>query len=195
MGHEVTAAFDDHFDGTSDRLSAKLSTRLAHSIIWLLPITMVTSIAFWLGPDWTWLRISNNTAWIFMMFAYLSAILHQDAPRLCVKCMQEVPIDAAQKAQGLQRFFLLLMHLSRKTAFTLLVALLVFIHVPPFLWDENNYVQILIIVIPNLYISCLIYGMWLHHRLRPWCPYCRRWGDGGEAELIPDPDPSESRKV
>lgn len=32
-------------------------------------------------------------------------------------------------------------------------------------------------------------AQWQHTRLQPWCPYCH-WGDGGDEETVPDPDPS-----
>jgi hypothetical protein len=39
----------------------------------------------------------------------------------------------------------------------------------------------------DLWMFAVIYTEWLHHRLRPWCPYCRPWDEGGDQELAPDP--------
>lgn len=50
-----------------------------------------------------------------------------------------------------------------------------------------------VIWLPWLYFSISgLYHQWLH----PWCPYCRRWDEGGDPEVVPDPVPSgEGEKV
>jgi len=30
----------------------------------------------------------------------------------------------------------------------------------------------------------------LHHRLQPWCLYCKGWDEGGDHEHTPTPDPT-----
>jgi len=29
----------------------------------------------------------------------------------------------------------------------------------------------------------------MHRRLRPWCPWCKPWDEGGDSEAVPDPEP------
>lgn len=41
----------------------------------------------------------------------------------------------------------------------------------------------------DILMFATIYTGWLHHQLRPWCPYCRDWDEDGNPE--PAPDPSE----
>lgn len=41
----------------------------------------------------------------------------------------------------------------------------------------------------DVLVFTALYSTWLHHRLRPWCPYCRDWDEDGDTE--PSPDPSE----
>lgn len=40
----------------------------------------------------------------------------------------------------------------------------------------------------DLSLFAVIYTGWVHHRLRPWCPYCGRWEDDGHEEPSPDPN-------
>jgi hypothetical protein len=35
----------------------------------------------------------------------------------------------------------------------------------------------------------------MHRRLRPWCPWCRPWDEGGDPELSPEPDPDPAVKL
>jgi hypothetical protein len=185
-------AFDDHFDGTSDRWTAKVLTRLAHSVIWLLPVALAAQISHYIVPQHDWLRMVANALWLFMALTYITAHFHQLAPRLCVKCMQEVPKNASTQAAGFRRYFLRLSHFSKKESITGLCIVMALAFAPGL---GNKLVTAVTSPTLDVMVAALVYGMWLHHRLRPWCPYCRDWGNGGEAELVPDPDPSESKVV
>lgn len=43
----------------------------------------------------------------------------------------------------------------------------------------------------DLFFAAYMYAVVTHHRLSPWCPYCR-WGNGGSHEAAPTPTPDPS---
>lgn len=180
----------DHFDGSSDRWTAKVSTTLAHWLLWLIPVSILAELIYHFLHVWFIVTI----LWVLILIVFLVAVIHQKTARLCIKCMQEIPIDADQKAQGWQRRFLRIEHFTLRETFILVVAINVWA-------GGRNYflhtdLSLAIASIPLMIVwGSMIYGVWLHHRVRPWCPYCRRWDNGGDSEWVPDPDPAESKKL
>jgi hypothetical protein len=114
---------------------------------------------------------------------------------LCVQCMAEVPDDAPVRAVR-QRWLLWVLHrfTSRRGIAMLLLVISIECWVGTALYGDasmragtaGNWV----FMPSDLWLDVGIYSFWLHHKLLPWCPYCKRWGDGGVHEQVPDPDPS-----
>jgi hypothetical protein len=110
-------------------------------------------------------------------------MFHNDFTRLCVRCMQEVPADAPVRAQR-QSWLLWLQHFLNRLPLQLgFLAVMVAMSMAckHFGWPRVATLPV------DLVWFAWMYGTWLHHRLQPWCPYCRDWGDGGIHEPSPDP--------
>lgn len=97
--------------------------------------------------------------------------------------MWDVPADAPTEAE--RRLPLLrLAHFGKTVAGTAVFAVVV---VGPALltalFDGAGTARLLYIP-GDLWITAVIYSEWMHHRLRPWCPFCRPWDDEGDEEPL-----------
>lgn len=158
----------------------RLLTSAAHFMLYGLAISIAARIARYCGfSHWT-LEIA-----VLAGFALLTCgIIHNDFTRLCARCMSEVPADASHRAER-QQWVLWVRHsllsIPRAAlciAFFIGVGMLV-----------SRYNLPLVVNLPlDAFWSVFMYSIWLHHRLRPWCPHCPDWGDdGGISEPSPDP--------
>ncbi len=167
-------------DGSSGE--SRVLTVLAHSLIYVLGITVLVCVASWFNLS---SGVDGIMRWVLILF-FGVAIWHRLTARLCLRCMDEVPADAPVRAEH-QRRLLRLAHFNgtwKCTAFT--VALVIFGPVVVQLWttDEDSP---LTSAPGDVWVFAIIYAEWLHHRLRPWCPYCRDWDGDGDLEPSPDP--------
>lgn len=190
-------SFDDNFDGTSGRPIGRLMTRIAHALRWALPVMILLRVLSYFDYDSAFSRwIAEGFIWIFAVILFV-AIFHQNAPRLCVSCMEEVPENAAEVAERRQLF---LWFEHRHALYPLLawVPLLVVCAISTVgvtVYDDTFLGEVVLRIPNDLYLFAMVYALWIHHRLRPWCPYCRDWDDDGPTELVPDPDPADSKKI
>lgn len=191
----TNSSSDDYFDGSSDRPVARTTTRIAHLLRYILPVALAVRIATYFFYDDRWAQRVDAAFSVAFLVVIVLFFYHQSAPRLCVKCMEEVPPDAAERAER-RRFFLWFHHAVETYRWRSIVIYLGLVAIY-FLGDR--YGSYLVRVLTNIPIDAvffsLVYSGWVHHRLRPWCPYCRRWDDDGPAERIPDPDPADAKKV
>ncbi|EUA70463.1 hypothetical protein I540_3308 [Mycobacteroides abscessus subsp. bolletii 1513] len=161
--------------------SSKLSA-MAHALVYVLGIAILLRVALWFG----YLEGANEIMTWVLMIVFGASVWHQLRPGLCLRCMKEVPLDGPVRAET-QRSLLKLAHFNGSwKSVTVTVALVIVgpIIVDLLLNDEHTSLSS---VPSDLWIFALIYSNWLHHRLRPWCPYCRDWDDDG------DPEPSRIR--
>lgn len=167
--------------------ASRLSTAIAHSLIYVLAVGVALHVL-------SWFRVLNDLDFIvsaLLIVCWPVAVWHHHLAGLCVRCMAEMPADAPVRAER-RRWLLRFSHFSATLKglvvmqFVCIAPLLIVIFFPSvfagglhsFLWCR----------IPgDIWIFTLIYSTWLHHRLRPWCPYCRRWDGGGDPEPSPDP--------
>ncbi|MFJ4656526.1 hypothetical protein ACIP5Y_35120 [Nocardia sp. NPDC088792] len=166
-----------------DRPAGRVLDWITHHCGWFLTAYAALCVTTWF-IDTAWLAVLALTVTVPFCLAFLITKLHTTYTRLCVHCMSEVPDDAAAQAQH-RRWLLKAWHLEAKPVFvcgvfaaTAAGPLLV-----PVSWDTGA---------GSLPIEAwaITIGIAerLHHRLRPWCPYCPRWdGDGGIPEPSPDP--------
>lgn len=169
-----------------------LGAWITHTSIWIGLLCALPIVVFCLLHPWTELP---NAWWTIgppfvVMGVYVAIALHE-AFALCVRCMEDVPADAAIRATregGWDRRWLRFFH-----------------------WNFMVWLG-LVFVVPALISITGLQGLdcafslealalvasWRYHRLlRPWCPFCnkgRGWG-GGEAERVPDPDPSMTKEL
>ncbi|AYF76403.1 hypothetical protein D7D52_24170 [Nocardia yunnanensis] len=180
----------DAFNDDSGRTGRAL-TWITHRSGYALAAYAVACVVGWFFDSW-WLTVPVLVVCVVFSGAVTVAMLHVQFTRLCPTCMTEVPADAPARAQR-RRWQLRFEHLARRRA-AVPVFLLLFL-VP-------------LLAVPYLPSWCsgitsapgeawaigLAVSLWTHHRLRPWCPWCRNWGDGG-AIHEPSPDPTNLNTV
>lgn len=169
-----SAVYEAFNDG--DGRTGRVLTRVAHWAPWAIAALAALCTADYLGiasMDWVILA-----ALVGVMVSHM----HQEATRLCVHCMSEVPANASERAHAL-RLLLRLRHPSRRTRLVLAALYLGLIAV----WFATG-VKFVFILATVLMIADMS-AAWWHHRLRPWCPWCRNWGEGGDIHE-PSPEPT-----
>jgi len=170
----MTAA--EAFSGDSPR--ARFLTWTAHLLVPVTAVTFVLSVISDIAPDWMpWLGALASTAGNAVFGV---AILHYLFAGLCVRCMQEVPEDAARQAVR-RRWLLWVWH--RLPAFAVAYMVLM---VAAFV-AKMTLGMFWLFLLPDTLVLALAGAVWAHHRLRPWCPYCRDWDQDGAHEPSPVP--------
>lgn len=157
----------------------RVQSALAHALIYVLLTGIALRVLSWLG-----LLVEVNLAVaVVLLGCWLATGFHRRQQYLCARCMDEVPADAPTMAQRRQ-LVLRMAHLSG--SFTGLAIMTVLLAVPTFLPLRDDVTR-LVAIPADLWLFAAIYSEWLHHRLRPWCPYCDRWDEDGDEEPSPDP--------
>lgn len=173
------AAIDNAFNN-DDSLVGKLLNRAAHLMPYAIGAVAVARVLHYIGVD-NWLI---SAAEYFASLCVIIGILHHIFTRLCIRCMEEVPADASRQAQR-HRWGLWVNHLldSMRGIVVYIVAVIGF----SALLTVMDWPPVASLPMDAFYLT-FMYSVWVHHRLRPWCPYCRRWDDGGGISE-PSPDP------
>lgn len=178
----------DDFGNPDRSPRARRLAKAAHALPYVLVFYLAVAAAEWVGlfsvaGSWYGLAL------IAPFYALLAASgFHQALARLCVRCMAEVPADAPVRAVR-QRGLLRLAHTRGWLLF--LVILGWFAVAAVIRWaagwslEDSSWLR----APADLFAFAWLWSEWVHHRYRPWCPYCRRWDDdGGPREPSPDPD-------
>ncbi|GAD82178.1 hypothetical protein [Nocardia asteroides] len=166
------------FNNDESRFTRLLDT-IAHLMLYGLAAIAAARVATYFGYTGTLIELTILLGNLVLFIGFM----HNDFRRLCVQCMREVPADAgvrAERSQGL----LWLRH-SVSTAPRMLLVL-VALSVPVYLVHVAGWPRVVSLPVDALWAT-FMYSIWLHHRLRPWCPYCRDWDEEGEREPSPDP--------
>ncbi len=173
--------------GDPDRSPAsRVFTRTAHLLPWAAVLTYAVRVVVDVIPGRlpTWLILASG---FVIVPIYFAAVIHHGLARICVRCMRDVPADASRQAAR-KRLLLRAAHLNALQYLAI--------------WGSSWAIGTLATGIGGIGWSWVFLGAdsvflgaiwaeWTHHRLRPWCRYCRRWDDGqGPHELVPDPDPA-----
>ena len=176
-----TSPFGD-YGGASEAQSV-----IAHSLIYVLAASLLFRVGAWFGV-FTGVSLAFNAT---LVICWIVAFIHRRRDHLCARCMQEVPATAPTQAER-RRPLLRFSHFATTVGGTAAFAAVVF--VPTLLADHfSGHVGRSLYIPGDLWITAVIYCEWVHHRLRPWCPYCRPWDDDGDEEPAPDPTDSGER--
>lgn len=172
---------------------SNLSSRLAHWLPALLGVALVVRAGYLL--DMPVLTGLDEPLTIVLLFSYITFMRHFQTSGMCLRCIASSPLDP-ETAVRRNRLFLRYAHLSRRGVVLMALTGLVLLVVGDTIAASSG--GLTSSILPKLVrmpMDAMFYGviwsMWSHHRLRPWCPWCRRWDEGGDPELIPDPDPAE----
>jgi hypothetical protein len=155
-------------------------TTAAHLMLWGIALHAALRIPYYLGyGHWAF-----AAAGIIGFVPILCGILHHHLTRLCVRCMAEVPPNASSRAEREKRVLWLNHLLWTVTGTLAYCGLIIGTDVLVDRYELPRWAELP----ADLVVITYMYSVWLHHKLRPWCPYCRNWGDDGGI-LEPSPDP------
>lgn len=161
---------------------SRVADVFAHAVTYIVAIAVAAQVisAFYTLPGLV--PITTN----LVVICALAMMFHRRSNRLCVRCMTEVPADAPARAQRRKRVLWLTHFLATRTG---VAVVLVLVLAGPLLLAavRTSETENLCRTMAGLTTFILIYAQSLHHRLRPWCPYCRDWDDDGDPEPSPDP--------
>lgn len=176
-----------------------LAQRLAHLLPWLTGVILVHTTAEGLGllERLSWsvylpLTIVIKGIWVV---GVTIALVHTQSTKLCLRCMEDVPAEAPVRVNRWWiKPFLFIEHMFwNRWLFILLIMGIFFVPaVVSQLTDSPSLRRVFGLPI-DLVLIAWIYSAWPHHRYQPWCPWCRPWDEGGEAEVVPDPDPAGTK--
>lgn len=179
----------DSFGDPDQSRTSRTITTAAHLMppvaFVVFTIAAVDDVSGGFLPDWmSWTVVA---VWVGI---YWVSAFHRTFARICVRCMQEVPADAGQQAER-KRWLLWVDHHPGRMmlAFWAVIgAELLTRHVFA-IPNGPSWLNLpsLLVLAPG------VVAAWTHHRLRPWCPYCKPWDDGGQHESVPAPDPSGAK--
>src|SRR3954463_14567512 len=134
------------------------------------------------------------------VWAFITMIIgfKHDRKTFCLRCMREAPLDPQKEITRYDRR-LRVIHANTPKRFlgyavgwlVLTLGSSVFLN---WITPGNELPPLWLIMAVNITVwSPIVYmnicGQW-HQWLHPWCPYCRRWDEGGDPEVVPDPVPS-----
>ena len=187
----MSAAFDDFGDPDRSPRAGGLA-RIAHWTPVVLIATAIVRIVHWFGdlvPIWLGVTVE-----VLMIVTMITVMVHQNLARICLRCMQEVKPDAPLRAQR-KRGILKLWHLGQSWRWcSAWFGLIVLTSITrTWLKGSFGYDWHWVSAPMDVIFLLWIYSMVFHHRVSPWCPYCRRWDDDGDHEVTPTPDPTATK--
>lgn len=160
---------------------------LAHRMPALLVLLILLDMPAWFDMP-TSLRVYTDLPSFALVFVVFGSLAHAPRRPMCTGCAEIVPTDP-QRAIERNAWPLWLSHVLDEHPLGVWVylfcgalatgALVHFTGVNPLYMPYD------------LSVMAICYSTWRHHYLIPWCPRCREWGDGGDPEFVPDPDPVE----
>jgi hypothetical protein len=164
-----------------------MQSAMAHALIYVLAVAVAVRAASWFDL----LTVVNAFVAAVLMLCWLMSGFHRRKDHLCFRCMNEVPADAPTQAERRRRSLRFAHFTSSLHGLPVTIAI---VAGPAILSIAAHGATPLGYLVPgDLWMFAVIYAEWLHHRLRPWCPYCRPWDEGGHEEPAPDPTLIDTR--
>jgi hypothetical protein len=176
MGTTFDAANKAFNDDESRR--GRVLMWMAHLIRPVIFVSLIANIPFYFGYD----GFYRNIIAVIFLIPMMVGVLHMGLSRICVRCMNSVPLDAPKQAQR-RKSLLWLHHVMQSKISWLVLAIIIAIGL---VIKYGHFPNALYIPL-DLFSSAYLYALWSHHKLQPWCPFCKDWGDGGMREPSPDP--------
>jgi hypothetical protein len=154
---------------------------------WLVPASTTPTVAVGLFL----LSLASVLSLVWALAGLISASRHVHA--LCTRCARNTPLDGPAAAARHDRALRIYHWINNRPFLRLALPAIVVVNglfTASIAW--------------RLVLTTPVYVWWtidaaagLRHRpLEPWCPYCRRrrrWDDGGDPEVVPDPDPAQQK--
>jgi len=157
--------FGDPDDGRLSRAATRTAPLLPVALLAVFPVCLVSDLVPGVVPGWL-----SATAAVIAAAVLLVKICHHDRARLCLRCMSEMPTDPGREVA---RWRLLLWWSHRRLVVSLLpVVLSVVASFAASVLDPAGAGTTLrwLWVPMDLAWAGWAWSVWVHHRLRPWCP-------------------------
>jgi hypothetical protein len=179
-------------EATHEPPMSKAMSLLAHSIP-LLMVLALTARALWLlklvPPGF---GLVDAVASFALIAGVISLAFHLRFGGLCLRCIRNTPTNP-ELAVNRNKFFLWTQHWPNGQFWKIYGGSVLILFIGDTYTD--GVVQLLCKLPLDVTFFSLMWATWQHHRLQPWCPYCRGWDEGGEEEVVPDPDPAETKRA
>jgi hypothetical protein len=174
----VVRDVDDAFGDPGGSVAGRALATLAH----LLPYTLLAYLGLRAAR---WFSIIEPNIVISLIAGGVlvpvigAGVFHTQLACLCLPCMQALPADAAVRVRRhLPLLWLVHQMKGRRLLFTVLG-----------LFAAGTGMRILaggagdagwwLDALAELTAMAVVWGNWVYHRYRPWCPHCRDSGGGG----------------
>lgn len=177
---------DEHHENMAFHRTHAAIAPAAHAQKFTLPAAAVTVIPTVLFGSTGLLGALATAAAVVWGITLLAAFVHEHGSALCLRCIEEVPVDASVRAQRRKRV-LWFYHLTTRPVIAV-VAIALLILAPSVLVLALHLQANALSVVPGiLWGFACAFSARQHSQLRPWCSYCRGWDEGGDHEPSPDP--------
>lgn len=179
----------DEFGDPDRSTTSRAVTKIAHAFPAVLVGFGVLSVGEWLELIHyeRWPLAAQAVYFIAIGGVLLTGFAHQELARLCLRCMEAVPADAPIRAGRYVRLLWLSHRMKGGRYFAVVLPLIVLTSVARAVLDDTPGALTFLRAPVDIIVLAVLTGDWIHHRYRPWCPYCRDWGSGGDREPSPDP--------
>ena len=166
----------------------RIASRLAHwtPFLWLLFLTSHIALVVLTAGRPLWTSIVGGLVIALIVLAILAAeSWHMYA--MCPVCARKIPLDPAAKVTQKRRRLSLVHWLSDRQKYINRTILVLFV------LSLVPYANLAAFPLVILALAAIAYLGNVHLPLQPWCPYCRRWDEGGDHERAPTPDPTGAK--
>lgn len=159
---------------------------MAHAVPYLIAIAVATRVTYFVKLSL--IPSVLDTVASFLLLASMAALYrHLRFGGLCLRCIRSAPLNPEREVSR-NKAFLWEVHWPTGRFYAVFGVCVVILMLGE---HAHGVVHILSKVPMDIQFFSLMWAIWIHHRLSPWCPYCRGWDEGGEEERVPDPDPAE----
>jgi uncharacterized membrane protein len=168
---------------------AKWWWRLGHASPWLFCLAWVALTVSFVF-DW---QIIGTFVVLTFPVVMMTYVKHEFQP-LCIRCLREQPENGGQVAQR-KLIYLWTFHLPPFGPLGRIAAVFVTI----VLWVAGSFMRdsalgILMGAVGGSLITVDWYLLYLHRKLKPWCPWCKDPGDDPDPVPEHDPDPGVTKR-
>lgn len=173
---------DDLIDvfNEDDTRRGRMLVAVGHRMPWAIGVIAALEVPYYLQAE----NPLFGLVQLATVVPVLIGIFHISFARLCIRCLSQIPRDGAQRAV---RHGWLLRLYHRQLGLKAWLILLVVMAATPVVLAAVGLPRWLGVPV-DVYWYAWLMSLWVHHRLRLWCPGCDD-GDGGWIEE-PSPDPS-----
>lgn len=172
-------------DGLPSRKQAALLW-VAHRQLWFTGLMVAIIVATIVNGDYLPFHLTH-VGIFFWIFTGTVALFHREGPHgnNCIECLYRQPDDGGQRAE--KRMHLLWFNHKPYLRFITSMGLIA-IYATISTWSLS-----LSLAFYAAGFTLIDYTDHIHHKLRPWCPWCKHRGHGGNCACQTTPDPSMTK--